>query len=1076
MNSLKTLLGVFIAILCYSNLQAQIDARLFRYPDVSESHITFSYGGDIWVVEKSGGVAHKLSSPDGEESWPKFSPDGSRIAFSGNYDGNTDVYVVPSLGGVSERITWHGMNDRVLDWHPDGEQVLFGSSRKSGRQRYGQFYLIAEEGGMAKKLSVPYGENASFSPDGNRIAYTDRSRISRNWKRYRGGMAPDIFIFNLEELTHQKITPHVANDELPMWSGNKIYFLSDRGPAKRYNLWVHNLEDNQTSQITKFREFDVHHPSLGPEDIVFEANGKLHLMSLADESVEAIDISVVTDQKNLKTRTENVSKLVQNAHISHAGKRVIVQARGELFSLPGEKGYVKNLTNSSGIAERYPAWSPDGKKVAFWSDRSGEYQLHLLDMEEGTQSKLTNYASGYRYNLHWSPDSKMLAFADQTMAIRIFDTETNQTIDVDKGLWMTHGALANFSADWSPDSRWMVYDRGENNRNRSIFIYDTQNSTRKRVTSAFYNDYSPVFDPEGKYLYFITNRSFYPAYSDFDNSFAYDQSAKIAAISLQKDAPSVVAPKNDEVEMEKDEGDAEEEQQEKDKEKKEAVVIDFDRLEQRTVLTPVKSGSYRSLSAVNNKVIFHDFTHAGNGKKPVKYYDFEEEEEKTIIEDANQYQLTGNREKMLVGIKGGLAIIEVKPGQKPEKMLRLDEMETTIHPEKEWQQIFSDAWRFQRDFFYDKNMHGVDWKAMKEYYGGLLKDAATRWDVNYIIGEMIAELNASHTYRYGGDTEAEPRKEVGYLGIDWEENNGYYRVKRIVQGAPWNAKVKSPLSMPEADIEPGDYILAVNGVPLTSGQEPYSAFQGLADKVVELSVNGDPSREGARKVIVKTMDSETRLRHLEWIEKNRKTVEEATDGRVGYIYVPNTGIQGQSELVRQFSGQWHLDGLIIDERFNSGGQIPDRFIEILNRKPLAYWAVRDGQDWQWPPAANFGPKAMLINGWSGSGGDAFPDFFRKAGLGPLIGTRTWGGLIGISGAPSLIDGGIVTVPTFRMYDPDGSWFEEGHGVEPDIQVMEDPTSLAEGTDTQLQKAIEWIKEELEKNPPETPQPEQYEQR
>jgi tricorn protease len=1082
MNSLKITVLLAFMMFCHISLQAQIDARLFRVPDVSQSHITFSYGGDIWVVDKTGGVAHRLTSPDGEESWAKFSPDGSQIAFSGNYDGNTDVYVIPSQGGIPKRITWHGGGDRVLGWHPDGSKVLFASSRESGRQRYNQLYLVSERGGLAGKLPVPYGENASFSGDGNQIVYTDRTRIFRTWKRYRGGSAPDIFRFNLEDLSSSRISPHVANDELPMWHENKVYFLSDRGPAKRYNIWVHNLEDGQTRQVTEYTDFDAHHPSLGPEDIVFEANGKLHLMDLADESITSVDISLVSDQRNQKPRIEKVENLIQNAHISHNGKRVVVQARGELFSLPAEKGYVKNLTNSSGSAERSPAWSPDGTKIAFWSDKPGEYELHMLNLEDGSMQQLTNYGPGFRYKLYWSPDSRMLAFVDQTMAIRIFDTQTNQTLDVDKGLWMYQYNLENFSVNWSGDSRWMTYSRGEENRNSSVFIYDTREKVKKQATSTFYNDYSPVFDPEGKYLYFLTNRSFDPMYSDFDNSFVYTNSSQIMALSLQKDTPPAVAPKNDEVKMkngEENEEDQKEKENEKDKADKdepEPVVIDFEGLEQRAAVLPVKAGNYNSLSAVKNKVIFHDNTRAREGKRPIKYFDLEEEEEKTIIDHADRYLLSGNREKMLVASKGKLAVIDVKPDQKMEKTLALNEMETTIDPQKEWQQIFNDAWRFERDFFYDKNMHGVDWQAVKDYYGGLLKHAATRWDVNYLIGEMIAELNASHTYRFGGDTEEEPRMDVGYLGIDWEISNGHYRVKHIVKGAPWNAEVNSPLAMPDVDVGEGDYILAVNGIPLSVDEEPYSPFQGLAGKVVELTVNSQPSMEGARKEIIKTLESEQRLRHLEWIEQNRQSVEDATDGRVGYIYVRSTGIDGQNELVRQFSGQWHKDGLIIDERFNSGGQIPDRFIELLNRKPLAYWAVRDGKNWQWPPAANFGPKAMLINGWSGSGGDAFPDFFKKRELGPLVGTRTWGGLIGITGAPSLIDGGMVSVPTFRMYHPDGTWFEEGHGVEPDINVPEDPTELAKGNDTQLTRAIEWIMKELEENPPQTPQPEPYEKR
>lgn len=1086
MNVLKSLPLFLLSFFIYVHASAQIDARLFRYPDVSETHITFSYGGDIWVVEKSGGVASKLSSPAGQESWPKFSPDGSNIAFSGNYDGNIDVYVISVNGGVPSRVTYHGGSDRVLGWHPVESKILFASSRESGRQRYNQLYLVDHHGGMAEKLPVPYGENASFSPDGDQIVYTDKSRLNRTWKRYRGGMAPDIFLFNLTDLSHSKISPDIANDELPMWSNDKVYFLSDRGPEKRFNLWVYDLESNETRQLTTYSDFDVHHPSLGPNDIVFEANGKLNLLNLSTESITPVDVEVVTDLHTLKPQIKNVKKWMHNAYISHDGNRVVIEARGDLFSVPAEEGFVKNLTSTSGTAERYPAWSPDGQKIAFWSDESGEYELHIINLDEGTQQKLTSYGPGYRYQLYWSPNSEMIAFVDQAMEIKIYDLENDETMDVDEGLWMYQGNLTGFSVDWSPDSRWLTYDRGEDNRNSSVFIYDTDNNTRTKITSAFYNDYSPAFDPEGKYLYFLTNRAFNPVYSDFDNTFIYTDSKHIAAISLNKDTPALTAPENDEVEVKKEKGNSKDAEKDKDKKKDEKetgneaeaepVEIDFEGLEQRTFVIPVKPGNYRNLSAVKGKVIYQEISSRRKPQGPVKYYDVENEEEKTIIQAASDYMLSRNNKKMLVAIGKNLAVIAVQADQKPEKKLPVNEMTANIDPREEWRQIFNEAWRLQRDFFYDEQLHGVNWEEMKDYYGELLEDAITRYDVNFIIGEMIAELNASHTYRGGGDTDSTAKRNVGYLGVNWEADNGHYRIKEIIKTAPWEIKELSPLTMPGVDVNEGDYIIAVNGVNLRTDASPYSAFQGLANKTVELTVNSKPTIDGAKKVIVKTMNSEHRLRHLQWIEQNRKTVEKAANGRVGYIYVRSTGLDGQQELIRQFSGQWHLDALIIDERFNSGGQIPDRFIELLDREPLAYWAVRHGKNWQWPPVANFGPKAMLINGWSGSGGDAFPDFFKKKELGPLIGTRTWGGLIGITGAPPLIDGGIVTVPTFRMYHPDATWFHEGHGVEPDIHVPEDPTKLAKGTDPQLQEAIEYILEQLEENPVEMPEQPVHEER
>ena len=1052
------------------SVQAQIDARMFQYPDVSQTHITFVYAGDIWVVDKTGGTAQKLSAPDGSESYPRFSPDGSRIAFSGNYHGNTDVYVIPVQGGLPKRLTYHGFFDRVVDWHPDGTQVLFASSRESERQRFNQFFLVSLKGGMAEKLPLPYAEFGSFAQNGNQIVYTDKSRLTRTWKRYRGGMAPDLTLFNLENLSSQTIAGHVANDEVPMWKGDMIYFLSDRGSNQRHNLYSYNTTTEEVKQLTRFSDFDIHFPSMGPEEIVFEAGGKLYLFDLQSEKASEVNISVLTDQLTLAPRMEKAQRYIQHMQISPDGKRAIVEARGELFSVPAEHGFVKNLTQTSGVAERYPAWSPDGASIAFWSDKSGEYELYLLDCESGKEEKLTSYGSGFRYQMYWSPDSRKLAFVDQAQKIQIYDRDQNKTLQVDKGLWMMHGPLEGFAVSWSADSRWMAYDRSLESSTSTIFLYDTENQSRHQVTSGYYNDANPTFDPDGKYLYFTTDRHFSPVYSDMDGTFIYPNATQIAAVSLRNDVPSPLAPRNDEVAIKKEEdkkedkdGEKKEEEKKEDEEKEETLVIDLDNFEERLVLLPMKPGNYGRLHGVKGKLVFQKAPNsgAGGGDAPIKYFDLKERETKTIVEDANGYRISADGKKMLVSNNGKTAIVSVQANQKMDKALRLDEMEMWVDPKAEWKQIFADAWRLERDYFYDKDMHGVDWASMKKQYGDLIDDAVTRWDVNYVLGELIGELNASHTYRGGGDTEQAKQRSVGYLGVDWEVANGHYRIKEIVKAASWDAEVRSPFSQPGVMVEAGDYVLAVNGQPLSITREPYAAFEGLAGKTVELTI-GKGSPDEKKTVIVETLRSETRLRHLAWIEHNRKRVEEATGGQVGYVYVRSTGIDGQNELVRQYNGQIDKKAMIIDERFNSGGQIPDRFVELLNRKPLAYWSVRDGQDWSWPVRSNLGPKVMLINGWSGSGGDAFPDYFRKAGVGELIGTRTWGGLIGISGAPQLIDGGVVTVPTFRMYDPDGTWFKEGHGVDPDIEVKENPTELAKGTDVQLEKAIEVIKGKLGK--------------
>ncbi len=1053
------------------SLLAQVDAGLFRYPDVSRSQIVFSYANDIWVVPKTGGTAIRLSSPAGPELFPKFSPDGQRIAFSGNYDGNLDIYVMPVSGGVPRRLTEHGYTDRMVDWTNDGQQILFASSRESGKARFNQFYTVPADGGPDTKLPLAYAEWGSYSPDGKQMALTFRSQAFRNWKRYRGGWNADIHIFNFETQASENISATSdAADEFPMWHGEDIYFLSDRGPEKRMNLWRYHLADRSFSQVTRFTDYDAHFPSLGPEDIVFEAGGRLYLYNLASQQVTEVKVNVVTDRVQLKPRTESAEKYIQHVAISPDGSRVMVEARGDLFSVPAENGYVKDLTQTSGVAERYPAWSPDGKTVAYWSDASGEYELWLMQPGRESQAvKLTSYGAGFRYSLFWSPDSKKLAFIDKAGSIRIYDLPSSQTYQVDKALRYSHGNLEGFTCSWSADSRWLAYARDLENQHTALFIYDCQNKLTRQVTSGYYSASSPVFDPEGKYLYLLISETFQPYYSNFDNTFIYANSTRLAAIGLTRDTPSLLAPKNDTVALKaaeekpasgpaargKKAGKKAAPAAEENKPGMTPVNIDFDQFEQRMVLLPPDAGNLGNLDAVKGKILFIRYpnTGAADGQPAIKYYDTDKREEKTILEGPDNFWLAANHDKMLVSKGGSYAVISPEEGQKFDKPLHLSEMRMTIDPVQEWKQLFTDAWRIERDYFYDPHMHGVDWNGVRERYQKILDGAMTREDVDFIIGEMLGELNSSHTYHGGGDLETQKSESVGYLGIDWQAAGNYYQVGRILHGATWDAEARSALDMPGLGIHEGDYILAVDGVPLTTAQEPYVAFQGLANKTVELTYNSQPSWTGAKTAVVRTLPDEYRLRHLAWIEGMRRQVEQETGGMVGYVYVPSTGVDGQTELLRQLNAQTDKKALIIDERFNDGGQIPDRFIEMLNRPPLAYWAIRDGEPWPWPPNAQFGPKVMLINGWSGSGGDAFPDFFRKKGLGPLIGARTWGGLIGISGCPALIDGGGITAPSFRMYNIDGTWFKEGHGVDPDIEVPEDLTSMAKGVDPQLERAI-----------------------
>jgi tricorn protease len=1107
-KSVRILLCLAAAALFAPAASAQIDARMFRYPAVSATRIAFVYAGDIWVAPKAGGNAVRLTSSPGEESFPRFSPDGTKIAYSASYDGNVDVFLVAATGGEPSRLTHHPMADRVIGWTPDGTRVLFASGRESGRQRFNQFYTVSVEGGLPEKLPVPYGEFGTYSPDAKQFVYMPMSQDFRNWKRYRGGWAPDLMLFDLKTFATKNITSNPANDAQPMWHGNTIYFVSDRGVNERNNIWAYDVAGGGVRQITQFADFDITFPSLGPDGIVFQAGGRLYMLDLATDKWTEVPVRVVSDEATLRRRTANVDKLIASAAVSPTGKRAVFEARGDVFTVPAEFGAVVNVTRSSGVAERYPRWSPDGKTVAYWSDRSGEYELTLRSADgSGEETKVTSLGAGFRYAPQWAPDSRKLAFIDQAMRIRIQDLDTKRTTEIDQSPeWISHGGLENFRMQWSPDSRWLTYARPTSAANSAVFLYDTKAAKLTQATTGYLTDAQPTFDTEGKYLFYASDREFEPVYGSFDNSWTYPNPTRLVAVPLRRNVKSPLAARNESENPLLDTGDKKddskkppEEKKPEDKkpdekrpeekkpdekgpdstqgdakkaeEKPEArppapanVDIDLDGFEARAIVLPPKAGNYADLQSIKGKLLYRRLPRSGSSddKNPIVYFDLAEREEKTVLEDAKAFEATFDGKKMFVASKDKFAILEIKAAQKFEKPMATDDMEAPVNPRAEWRQIFNDAFRFERDFFYDPNMHGVDWTALRARYGELMEDAVTRWDVDFVLGEFIGELNASHTYHGGGDSEEAPQRSVGMLGVDWELANGAYRVKEIVRGGPWDSGVRSPLDEPGVNVKAGEYVLAVNGVAMDPKTDPWAAFQGLGGKTVLLTVGASPSRAGAREVVVKCLSSETELRFRAWIEARRQIVDKATGGKIGYIYVQSTGIDAQNDLMRQFMAQWKKTGLIIDERWNSGGQIPDRFVELLNRPIVAYWAVRDGSSQQWPPVAHRGPQVMLINGWSGSGGDAFPTYFRQAGLGPLIGTRTWGGLIGISGTPSLTDGGGVTVPTFRMFDPKGQWFAEGHGVEPDIAVDDDPSQLAKGTDPQLQRAIREVTDAVAK--------------
>jgi tricorn protease len=1061
--------------------RAQVDARMFRYPDVSATHIAFVYAGDIWVVPRAGGAASRLSSPPGEEQYPRFSPDGSRIAFSGNYDGNVDVYVMPAMGGSVERVTYNPAPDRLLDWTPDGQRLLMASRRASGIP-VSHLYLVDVGGGLPERLPAPYGEIGALSADGRRLAYTTKDVSTRTWKRYRGGLAPDIWVLDLRTRDARNVSNHVTNDEFPMWHGETLYFLSARGEEQRSNLWKLDLAAGTATQVTRFADVDVSWPAIGPRDIVFQAGGRLYLLDLATDQYREVPVTVVTDLATLRPRAENVSGLLQWAHVSPQGKRAVVQARGDLFTLPAEHGLILPLTHSSGVAERYPAWSPDGKQVGYWSDRSGEYELTLRAADgSGAERTVTSLGAGYRYAPFWSPDSKQIAFLDHAAVIQILDVASGRITPVDTGRTWLHPQREGFEVSWSADSRWLAYDRDLATGNGTIRLFDTQSGTRHQVTAGYYSDFAPAFDPDGKYLYYRSNRNLEVIYSDLDATWVYPNATTLVAVPLRADVPSPLAPRSDDEKADTAQGGQGGQKgqggQGADSTKK-AVAIDLQGFEARGVILPPKPGNYGRIRGAAGKLVFLRFPRTGSGEEnaTLAYYDLTEREEKTILSPVSQYEISADGKKVLVGNRGQWAIVDLKPAQKMDKRLATANLETEVDPRGEWRQVFADVWRTYRDVFYDAGLHGLDWNAQRTHYGRLLDDAVTRWDVNFVIGELIGEVNASHTYVGGGDVEPPRNRRVGLLGVDWALDRGAYRVARIVRGAPWDLEMRSPLDQPGVNVREGDYILAVNGVPLDAEREPDAAFEGLAGVTVRLTVNDRPSMDGARQVLVETLTSESRLRNLDWIEQNRRKVEAATEGRVGYIYVPNTGVFGQTELVRQFNSQMLKDGLIIDERWNGGGQLADRFIEMMNREVVTRIYFRNGATQTVPGVNHLGAKVMLVNGWAGSGGDAFPWFFQTLKVGPVIGERTWGGLIGPATGHQTLDGGFYTAPQGRLYGPDGKWFAEGHGIDPDLVVTDDQGAMAKGADPQLEAGIAEVTRLMRERPVRLPDRPGFERR
>ena len=1064
------------------------ECRLLRQPDIQGNRIVFVYAGDLWTVPRSGGVASRLTSSDGLERFPKLSPDGTMVAFTAEYDGNADAYVMPVEGGEPRRLTWHPLPDQVAEWYPDGKSILLRSQRSSFIRRFDRFFRVPAEGGFVSPLPLPTAGYASFSGDGRRIAYVSPSYDNRTWKRYRGGNAPNIWTYDFDKNTAEKITDWDGPDEWPMWYKDTIYYATDRD-GHTANIWAYDTKTKTHRQVTKFTEYDVKWPSIGGDAIVFENGGTLYVMELPSEKAAPIKVLVPDDRPATRAEMRNVSHFIDGWDLSPSAKRAVFAARGDLFTVPAEKGDARNLTRSPGSRERDPSWSPDGKWIAYLSDKSGEYEIHVIGSDGKTPDRqVTKGGTTYRFGPVWSPDSKKIAFSDKTFTLWWCDVESGRLTKVDKG---DYGEIHDYV--WSGDSRFLAYSIGGANLMSRVLIYALDGGTATPVSSGLFNDFGPAFDPGGDYLYFVSQRTLDPRFGVFEQDFQFSATDRIYAVTLRKGVASPVAPQSDE-EKGEDEGkdktdkgskdakeeskkdDAKKDDSKKDAGKKEEKpwTIDLQGIGGRMTEIPVAPGRIAQVLAFKGKILYvvlDEPTDPNGGQtSAIHLYDFDKRKDVTVIAGVDPgFSASKDGGKIFYRAKETFGIVDAAEGKKAgDGKIDTSTFMAVVDPRQEWMQMFNEAWRLERDFYYDPAMGGLDWKAVGERYRQLVPHVAHRTDLNYILGELIGELSTSHTYVGGGDAPHPATVDIGLLGADYDFDaaSGRYRFGTIYTERDWNSPVAAPLGEPGIDVRPGDYLLEVNGRPLKAPQNVYAAFEGTTGRQTTLTVGSSPDDAKPRTVTVKPIADEESLRYTAWVKANRDKVDKATGGRIAYIHVPNTAIRGIQEFTKQFYPQIGRDGIIVDERFNGGGFIPDFFIDRLRQTTWARWSNRDGKGFQTPSMAIDGPKCILINEYAGSGGDAFPFFFRQQGVGPIIGKRTWGGLVGISHNLPLVDGGAVTMPDFGMYDPrKRQWLVENHGVDPDIEVENAPDLMVSGHDPQLERAIDWTLEQLKKNPP-----------
>jgi len=1064
---------------------ALAQTKLLRFPDIHGDKVVFTYGGDLWVASTSGGGATRLTAHPGVEVFAKFSPDGKWIAFTGQYDGDEQVYVVPSSGGEPRQLTFYpargpltprwGYDNQVYGWTNDGKAVLFRSHRDSWTLPVSKLYTVALAGGAAEALPMPESGAGDYSPDSAKIVYSPRSRDFRSEKRYGGGQANDLFIFDMKTNDARRITDHPRADRDPMWIGGAIYFNSDRDG--HFNLYAYDVAKGSTAQLTTNKVWDVRWPSSDSEGrIVYELNGELQIFDSKSKKVTPLSINVPGDGLNRRPSRVNASNLISSFSLSPKGERALFAARGDIFTAPIEKGAPRNLTNSSGAHDKWPRWSPDGSRVAFISDRTGEEEVWVVEQDGSKPAEqLTSGGLAMRYAPEWSPDGKYIAFGDKDGKVWALTVADKKLVEVADS---KYGQIQDYT--WSPKGNYLAFTMQDEMTASSIYVWSSKDGQLRRVTTGTFSEFNPAWDPQGNYLFYFSTREFAPLISNVEFNYAANKDTGVFAVALRKDVKHPFPAESDEVTITKEgakEGAKEGEQKKPEEAKPPAnmadMTIDFDGIESRACRAPIEPNNYAGLAAKGGYLFYAvapAFYYGRQGDAPpsLRVYSIKDRKETPLAEGISGYALSADGSKLLLRQGAGFTMMDANPqGDRSKKAVSTANLFVDRVPAEEWAQIFGEVWRRYRDFFYVSNMHGYDWEALRKQYEPLLRHVAHRSDLNYVISEMIAELAVQHAYIEGGDINIPPRPRVALPGARFGLNReaGRYQITKIFAGQNEEDIYRSPLTEVGVDVKVGDYVLAINGEELRPDDDPYRLLRNKADALVQLSVNSRPTTEGARVVSYRPLTDEQNLLYLDWVTGNMARVDKLSGGKLGYVHIPDMGANGIREFIKWYYPQLNKSGLVVDARANGGGNVSRMLIERLRRKMLAAGFARTSEfPSTYPDGVFIGPMACLLNENSASDGDIFPAMFREAGLGPLIGKRSWGGVVGISNRGTLIDGGSVFVPEFGFVSAKGEWVIEGYGVDPDIEVENDPKAVIEGKDPQLERAVTEVMNRLKAQP------------